>query len=219
MAKSQLALIALLSLLGSTAIAAPVTTITTTGNLALTVGPEQNTPGPGESMIFLDPITGTSVTGHVGSQTGTPLVSFVSDISVDAKSGFASIDDLGSGINQTPFHTIRISVPGFTFTDLVFDDLQPENFTVTGSNGGTATVTNAKNGDDEFLALATGGTSFSSLTLASTVGFTQLKHFEISGLAPAVPEPATWAMLLVGFAGVGFMAYRRKQNGQGFRVA
>jgi PEP-CTERM motif len=26
---------------------------------------------------------------------------------------------------------------------------------------------------------------------------------------PAVPEPSTWAMLLVGFAGVGFMAYRR----------
>jgi hypothetical protein len=26
----------------------------------------------------------------------------------------------------------------------------------------------------------------------------------------AVPEPSTWAMLLVGFAGIGFMAYRRK---------
>jgi hypothetical protein len=28
--------------------------------------------------------------------------------------------------------------------------------------------------------------------------------------ASAVPEPATWAMLLLGFAGIGFMAYRRK---------
>jgi hypothetical protein len=35
----------------------------------------------------------------------------------------------------------------------------------------------------------------------------------------AVPEPATWAMMLLGFAGVGFMAYRRKQNGQSFRFA
>jgi hypothetical protein len=26
----------------------------------------------------------------------------------------------------------------------------------------------------------------------------------------AVPEPSTWAMLIVGFAGVGFVAYRRK---------
>jgi hypothetical protein len=35
----------------------------------------------------------------------------------------------------------------------------------------------------------------------------------------AVPEPSTWAMILLGFAGVGFMAYRRKQNGLAFRVA
>jgi outer membrane lipase/esterase len=28
-------------------------------------------------------------------------------------------------------------------------------------------------------------------------------------LAEAVPEPSTWAMLLLGFAGLGFMAYRR----------
>jgi PEP-CTERM motif len=27
---------------------------------------------------------------------------------------------------------------------------------------------------------------------------------------PAVPEPSTWAMLLLGFSGIGFMAYRRK---------
>jgi hypothetical protein len=26
----------------------------------------------------------------------------------------------------------------------------------------------------------------------------------------AVPEASTWAMMLLGFAGVGFMAYRRK---------
>ena len=30
--------------------------------------------------------------------------------------------------------------------------------------------------------------------------------------AGAVPEPSTWAMLILGFAGVGFMAYRRKSK-------
>jgi hypothetical protein len=29
-------------------------------------------------------------------------------------------------------------------------------------------------------------------------------------IAEAVPEPSTWAMMLLGFAGLGFMAYRRK---------
>ena len=31
-------------------------------------------------------------------------------------------------------------------------------------------------------------------------------------LASAVPEPSTWAMMLLGFAGIGFMAYRRKSK-------
>jgi len=29
-------------------------------------------------------------------------------------------------------------------------------------------------------------------------------------IVTAIPEPATWAMMLLGFAGVGFVAYRRK---------
>jgi len=33
-----------------------------------------------------------------------------------------------------------------------------------------------------------------------------------------VPEPATWAMMIVGFAGIGFVAYRRK-NRATFRIA
>jgi hypothetical protein len=32
-------------------------------------------------------------------------------------------------------------------------------------------------------------------------------------LTAAVPEPSTWAMMILGFAGVGFMAYRRKSEG------
>jgi hypothetical protein len=41
--------------------------------------------------------------------------------------------------------------------------------------------------------------------------------FSIDGLLDnvaisTVPEPSTWAMMIIGFAGVGFMAYRRKSN-------
>jgi hypothetical protein len=32
------------------------------------------------------------------------------------------------------------------------------------------------------------------------------------GPVPAVPEPSTWAMLLLGFASIGFIAYRRKSK-------
>lgn len=35
----------------------------------------------------------------------------------------------------------------------------------------------------------------------------------------AVPEPSTWAMMILGFCGLSFMAYRRKQNGPLLRLA
>jgi hypothetical protein len=34
----------------------------------------------------------------------------------------------------------------------------------------------------------------------------------LDAFAPAVPEPPTWAMMILGFCGVGFMAYRRKSK-------
>jgi PEP-CTERM motif len=34
-------------------------------------------------------------------------------------------------------------------------------------------------------------------------------RFIASGVASAVPEPATWTMMLLGFAGLGFAGYRR----------
>jgi hypothetical protein len=37
--------------------------------------------------------------------------------------------------------------------------------------------------------------------------------------AAATPEPSTWGMLILGFAGIGFMAHRRKDNGQALRMA
>ena len=45
-------------------------------------------------------------------------------------------------------------------------------------------------------------------------------HVQVgAGFTAAVPEPSTWAMMILGFAGVGFMAYRRKQNGAALRTA
>lgn len=35
----------------------------------------------------------------------------------------------------------------------------------------------------------------------------------------AVPEPSTWAMMILGFAGVGFLAYRRRNQGAAVTAA
>jgi hypothetical protein len=40
----------------------------------------------------------------------------------------------------------------------------------------------------------------------------RLDDVSVTRVASAVPEPSTWAMTLIGFAGIGFLAYRRKRN-------
>jgi hypothetical protein len=41
----------------------------------------------------------------------------------------------------------------------------------------------------------------------------------ITTVARAVPEPSTWAMMILGFAGIGFMAYRRRNQGAALSAA
>lgn len=47
------------------------------------------------------------------------------------------------------------------------------------------------------------------------VSYQILGDYTVSG----VPEPSTWAMMFLGFAGVGFMAYRRSRKDQGVALA
>ena len=35
-------------------------------------------------------------------------------------------------------------------------------------------------------------------------------NWKLTAVTSSVPEPSTWAMMILGFGGVGFMAYRRK---------
>ncbi|UPK03727.1 PEPxxWA-CTERM sorting domain-containing protein [Bradyrhizobium sp. 170] len=35
--------------------------------------------------------------------------------------------------------------------------------------------------------------------------------FDVHASVAAIPEPSTWAMMILGFAGVGFMTYRRRK--------
>jgi hypothetical protein len=49
-------------------------------------------------------------------------------------------------------------------------------------------------------------------------GSVQSVMYITADFTAAVPEPSTWAMMILGFCGVGFLAYRRKQNGPAFRI-
>jgi hypothetical protein len=52
--------------------------------------------------------------------------------------------------------------------------------------------------------------------LAPTTYFPLDMNFQLEvSLAGAVPKPSTWAMIILGFAGVGAMAYRRSAAAAG----
>jgi hypothetical protein len=120
---------------------------------------------------------------------------------------------LGNTVDNTLWNiTGSITVTnGESFTALHDDGL---DFLINGTN-----LINASNP----TAPATSTGTWTGL--AGTYNF-QLIYSEVQG-PPAVlemnvsgvPEPSTWAMMILGFFGVGFMAYRRKQNGLSFRVA
>jgi hypothetical protein len=55
-----------------------------------------------------------------------------------------------------------------------------------------------------------------TFVVSDTLRTDNVGSFSVSS---AVPEPSTWTMFILGFAGIGFMAYRRKHNGPALRAA
>ena len=173
-----------------------------------------------ESMIFLDAATDVMTgTGHTGSQTGLPVDQFTSDSSLDFKNGFATITPSAKG-GKASFGDLEFTIPGHTFTDLVFD-LQmlkvdtTTDLTIQAIDGTTLVqsfdLTGLKHDADlNFILVATGG-PLTEISLMSTSGIKEAKQFEVSGVA-AIPESSTWAMMLLGFASLGFAAYRKAHS-------
>jgi hypothetical protein len=74
------------------------------------------------------------------------------------------------------------------------------------------------NGDQQFAEyvdfVGTSGWVIDSVTFESTSNAFEVSNFAVSG----VPEASTWAMMVLGFLGLGFLGYR-KSSGSSFRVA
>jgi hypothetical protein len=178
-------------------------------------------------MVFLqDAKNVTQGFGNIGSQNGTPVITITSDGGalqkfLDLSNGFATIKPTQGA---STFNGIDITVPGFTFTQLVFDEqLTPvagqssDPFTITGYTGAHVQVspvgneTDAADTDKEFSITAVGGT-FDEVNILAAGGFDEIKHLEIAGLAPiptSAPEPTAIALLGVGLLGLGLVRRRR----------
>jgi PEP-CTERM motif len=82
---------------------------------------------------------------------------------------------------------------------------------VTGSGEGTQGFVDPIGGPGLLPALGAFADPFSivlnGLPADQVNGFTQALEF--SPVTPSAPEPSTWAMMLLGFAGLGFLGYRQ----------
>jgi hypothetical protein len=74
------------------------------------------------------------------------------------------------------------------------------------------------NGENFILISAINGETFNSLSFTSSGNLSHVQQVRVD-IAGAIPESSTWAMMVIGFFGVGFVAYGRKRNGHAFRIA
>jgi hypothetical protein len=66
---------------------------------------------------------------------------------------------------------------------------------------------------------ASSNSTLLSFGLRQDFGFSGLDDISVTAPVASIPEPSTWAMMILGFFGIGFMAYRRKQNGPALHLA
>jgi len=158
------------------------------------------------------------VTGTVG--IGGPTVNFTSNggaTNLNTNTGAATIfTTSGALLNQLTFTLLSGSFTAAEFNLLSGD---PMSFDVTLSAlGGGSTVIHVDNanGSNIFDVIAGAGESYTSASFSTTspAGFTTFKQLRLVLAPGAVPEPGTWAMMLLGFAGIG-VAMRRSRRSSG----
>ena len=170
-----------------------------------------NNPQPGEQNVLFITGTGTTVSGL--TDMSDTLVNFSSSTGqtlITNSSGQAKITTNDNGGLIT---SINVSSPGNTFLDFIGNPEHSGAFTVTvKTNDGTFTDNLPGGPGENFVTiLAQGNETISSVAFTSSAGFGTFDQPRISGIASAVPEPSTWAMMLLGFAGLGF-AFRQSRR-------
>jgi PEP-CTERM motif len=106
---------------------------------------------------------------------------------------------------QIDFRNARMA--GVTDFDFMMGSTTGEAWRVFGSNSATSLGSQILTGTDELEHDLTGANgAFAFYNFQATAG-----NVLVASVSGAVPEPATWAMMLLGFAGLGF-AFRQSRR-------
>ena len=97
------------------------------------------------------------------------------------------------------------------FKIVIDTDTPTWTITFTNPNGTSQTFTEAA------TTLADFGIGLSAGDIGTSAKFSNLSLTDAPEVA-AVPEPSTWAMMMLGFAGVGFLSYRRTRRNGGLSL-
>ena len=175
----------------------------------------------GQSVNFNNgsALANTTFFGTSGSQT----IDFKANVDVVTAGGAASINAAEAAINTlwiTPEDGTAFNL--FSFRGAVFTNANQE-----------IKVTITDQFDSLFQFLITDNGDFTRIGFEAKPGTGELiKTIRIDGLGlgfdnfkqlgfgyqldvtTAVPEPSTWAMMVLGFFGIGFLTYRRRNQGR-----
>ncbi len=154
--------------------------------------------GAGELFLFNDSLSGSTITNISATLNGTTVAI------TGGLSGFTNLSPVhanGTGdFTASVECTLSSSCNGGSTPNI--NDL---HFTVTSATFAQLETANSL------------GNIFVADILCGQTGCTGLTG-DVDVNVGVVPEPSTWGMLIIGFAGIGFMAYRRKSQGH-FRLA
>jgi hypothetical protein len=178
-----------------------------------------NSPGavqPTENVLVDDGSTGTTVFGHTNnSNTSVSFLSLNSGVDLQAfANGQARIEAIGGPLDALRFFLTN----GEGFNEVEFDlhkaaaDTDTVNVTFFGSFGTEVRTFNLGNGNNWFSARTDNGDLITAVAFdTSGSGVGDIRQVRLGGFPGAVPEPATWAMMLGGF-GLAGMAIRRRSK-------
>ena len=196
--------------------------VTCPAQAAVTIFDSPGKVQPSENVLLPTGQTGASVKGFTNNtQTEITFRSLNSDILTTPSNGAARIEttEATPSLDTLEFFLSQPSVLGFTefefnLSNAVGRATQMVTLTYGGTKTGTFTA-DLGNGSNWLAGLATGGDFFTKISFDSTgVGTSDIRQVRIGGIvtAPisAVPEPATWAMMLIGFGVIGSFMRRRK---------